>query len=487
VTAQTLQKEGNDGEKVTMPSKRETYLKRLAAITFISIVLLISVIPVVQATYGSVSNETTWINNDETTASKKNISPASIAALRAPPEEEKVLVVKATLLGASWDVNINDLRSLFVNGVKSYYLEVSYNQVLMNATVMNSNYTMPETEAQYSVDPSGSESLVQDALDRAKNDVNASGGFQIFKHIIIVHSGTDQAATHNPEDLTSQFIYRPGGSPLFQIGGVQIKNACVVSENDPLGVVVHELGHSQGLPDLYNKATESTGDTFVGEWDLMAVGSWNPGGQGTSPSHPSTWCKNSLGWIKPTQIININQTSIASGYNATILLNPQEIQNPILTVKILLNNGTYYLVEDRLKTGYDSALPGNGVLVFFCNNSKDSGKGPARLMSAHPPSLGADAAYNVGYFTQPFYGDKLANIGVKVLNKFSNGTFKIFIGKYNSALNAQTEYQDTTIPLVALVGGIAVLVVVAVVIYLKKGRQKTDASVYESVPVIKLS
>jgi M6 family metalloprotease-like protein len=455
----------------------------MAAMTFVSIVLLISIIPVVQVNAsgldenGSDSQSGTNLNAES--------SSASIVALRAPPEEEKTLVVRATLVGETWGVDTNALRTLFVNGIKSYYLEVSYDQVNMNTTYISANYTMLHNESYYATDPSTILELIEEALIKAEGDVNSSGGYQIFKHIVIVHSGTDAAATHNFEDITSEFVYSSGG--LFSIGGVKIMNACIVAEGDPLGVVVHELGHSQGLPDLYSYAAVGLGDTFLGEWDLMAAGSWNPSPQGTSPSHMTTWCKNKLGWMKPTETVNISQSSIASGNNVTVLLNPQEVQNPTLSIKIQLTNGTYFMVEDRLRIGYDSALPNNGVLVLFCDDSIASGYGPVRLMSAHPPSLGADAAYNVGYFTVSFYGDKLANIGVKVINKWSNGTFKIFIGDYNSALNAPVEYQDTTIPMVAMIGGITILVVVAILVYFKKGRQKAASSAYETVPVIKLS
>jgi M6 family metalloprotease-like protein len=483
----------NDGEKNNMTSTYGSPMKRLAVIAFISVMILTLVAPAIQATCIPQTNGTGSENDNSRVPTGSHVS--TIAVQRAPPREEKVLVLRAKLADKSFQVNINSLRSLFVNSTKQYYQEVSYNQVFMNTTFISDNYTMSGTEAYYGTG-SGEGStgshiidLVTETLTAAEGQVNASGGYRIFRHIIIVHSGTDQASSHVATDIGSEYIFKEGAE-LFTIHGLKIMNACIVSEDDPLGVVVHELGHSQGLPDLYNYLTESTGDTFVGQWDLMATGSWSPNGQGSSPSHLTTWCKIKLGWIGPTQIVNISQSSIASGHDVNITLDPQEIQGPTLVIRIQLDNGTYYLVEDRLKTGYDTSLPASGVLVLFCDDSKASGSGPVQVMSAHPPDLGGTAAFNVGYFMQSFYGerDRFTNIGIRVVYKWSDGTFQVFVGSYDAAYNAPTNYQETiNIPLVIIMGGVVVLGVIAVLVYLSKGRRKATKTKYEDVPVIKLS
>ena len=50
-----------------------------------------------------------------------------------------------------------------------------------------------------------------------------------------------------------------------------------------IGVMVHELGHDIGLPDLYDTDDSSAG---IGDWSVMASGSWSgillPG---DSPAH----------------------------------------------------------------------------------------------------------------------------------------------------------------------------------------------------------
>ena len=51
-----------------------------------------------------------------------------------------------------------------------------------------------------------------------------------------------------------------------------------------IGVFAHEFGHALGLPDLYDTDYTSEG---VGNWSLMAGGSWNysGGNGGNRPAH----------------------------------------------------------------------------------------------------------------------------------------------------------------------------------------------------------
>lgn len=57
-----------------------------------------------------------------------------------------------------------------------------------------------------------------------------------------------------------------------------------------IGVFCHELGHSIGLPDLY----DDYGSFGIGFWGLMGTGNWNTP---ESPAHPCGWSKEQLGWV----------------------------------------------------------------------------------------------------------------------------------------------------------------------------------------------
>ena len=69
---------------------------------------------------------------------------------------------------------------------------------------------------------------------------------------------------------------------------------CNTSLIRPMGVYAHEFGHIIGLPDLYDR-DDSDGDSEgLGEWCLMASGSWLGVG-GDTPGHMSAWCKSQMG------------------------------------------------------------------------------------------------------------------------------------------------------------------------------------------------
>lgn len=140
----------------------------------------------------------------------------------------------------------------------------------------------------------------------------------------------------------------------------------------PLGVFVHEFGHVLGLPDLYDRTDASEGPDFqdsegVGNWCLMAGGSWGGDGAHTeTPSHMSVWCKYQMGWLTPV-VITQSQTNLSIPASETSA-----------TAYMLWEDGyamsRYWLVENRQKTGFDKYLTGSGLLVFHVDENRRWGK-----------------------------------------------------------------------------------------------------------------
>ena len=96
------------------------------------------------------------------------------------------------------------------------------------------------------------------------------------------------------------------------------------------------------LPDLYDTNRDNGDSEGVGNWCLMAGGSW--GGDGRSPdqpSHMSAWAKVFLGWVQPVPVQGDLQNAIVK---ATV-----DSRTAVFKVPIVGNR--YYLVEYRPKKG----------------------------------------------------------------------------------------------------------------------------------------
>jgi len=174
----------------------------------------------------------------------------------------------------------------------------------------------------------------------------------------------------------------------------------VVAESDPTGVYCHEAGHLLGLPDLYDLTRQiDPTNNFLGYWEIMALGEWNPNTgsysqpkPGTYPSHHSIWSKIQLGFVPNSKVVTVQP-----GQSANVTL--QNLEFPTIgkqSVKIPITANqdgslTYYLVEMRAKIGtYDQYLPfpsdypGAGILIYKVNESIPAGHGSVRLIDAHP-------------------------------------------------------------------------------------------------------
>jgi M6 family metalloprotease-like protein len=134
--------------------------------------------------------------------------------------------------------------------------------------------------------------------------------------------------------------------------------ACDGSTMIQIGVFCHEFGHAFGLPDLYDTDDTNGGSEGLGNWCLMAGGSW--GGDGQSPDRPvhmSAWAKAFLGWITPTEV--------------TADLSPANIprlEDNATTFKLPISSNEYYLVYNLRKVFFDGRLPTDGLMVMRVND-----------------------------------------------------------------------------------------------------------------------
>ena len=132
-----------------------------------------------------------------------------------------------------------------------------------------------------------------------------------------------------------------------------------------IGVMCHELGHLMlGLPDLYDTTYESVG---IGRWGLMGSGASNQIGTyaGDKPAHLCAWSKATVNITEPEDIVvSAQEVSILDAGNnpdvKRLWIDPYRVKE-------------YFLLEHRQQLGYDSGLPGEGLLIWHiddhqCNN-----------------------------------------------------------------------------------------------------------------------
>ena len=98
------------------------------------------------------------------------------------------------------------------------------------------------------------------------------------------------------------------GTVVNRSGGTMFGEWMCTPSNAPgqkstIGVMVHEMGHDIGFPDLYDTDLTSAG---VAKWSAMSTGSWNRVGtafSGTTPAGMDAFSKSYQGWVAPTPVV----------------------------------------------------------------------------------------------------------------------------------------------------------------------------------------
>ena len=213
--------------------------------------------------------------------------------------------------------------------------------------------------------------LADGSIDFSKYDYNKDG---IVDHLIVIHSGNDEAYTGSSNDIWSHNWFINGDNPAFyptadnssysSNGKVNIVSYSTFAENSSLGIMAHEFSHDLGLMDFYK--TDGSGASVVGKWDVMDYGLWI--NDGNSPCLHSAYNKIQLGWINP---VTVQPSSPLIGYRLSA------IQDTPVVVKVPHPSASnpaaeYYLISNTQKKGSDYYLPGDGILVWHIDDAMGS-------------------------------------------------------------------------------------------------------------------
>jgi immune inhibitor A len=264
-----------------------------------------------------------------------------------------------------------------------YFNEVSYGQMQIQPGYLGG--VMPKDDSWYRMSKKMSyygagtiiteryKELVQEACSMADSEVDFSqydrdnDGY--IDHLIIIHSGNDEASTGVSNDIWSAAVDAIAG--IYD--GKKVSSAIIVSE-DPsdnrinIGIYCHEFFHEFGAPDLYAY------DYPVGFWCLMGMfGPYLDNGQ--HPSHISSYLKwdfdadrsNGIrGWLEPIELKE----------NGDYSIDALELPSDKISYKIDIpgkNGKEYFLIENRnnkLGTIYDTYLPDSGILIWHIDENQ---------------------------------------------------------------------------------------------------------------------
>jgi len=287
---------------------------------------------------------------------------------------------------------------------REFYTEASHGLVDLQGEVVGP-YRLPLTIAEYAHGESGvgeaqpnARTMARDALVAANADVdfgpydNDGNGF--VDAFVVVHAGGGAEQTGSNDDIWSHKWVLPGSART--VDGTQAYAYLTVPEDSKVGVCAHELGHLLfGWPDLYDADYTSAG---IGDWCLMAGGSWNGGGD--MPAHPSAWCKADQQWVSVVAPSADGPLTLAD-----VKDEPHEV---VRLWRSGEGGGEYFLVENRQRSRFDAELPGEGLLVWHVDDGMDGNTDEAHYQVALVQADGLrelEGDANQGDTGDPYPGD----------------------------------------------------------------------------------
>lgn len=284
------------------------------------------------------------------------------------------------LNGEGRPTNLGGREDLNYKSVKQYFSDMS-NGTFTPVFDVKGVYHLAHPLAYYGEGKSDHiERLIPDACQAA---VNAGVDFSEYDAdndgyvdlVYVIYAGYSASISGNSTDCiwpksgtTNGGTYN--GKKVFRYGVNNELNGypgCYASEPhkriNGLGLFVHEFSHTMGLPDLY-ATSGSTGDGENNQgmeyWDVMDGGEYVNNGH--YPTAYTAWEREVLGWFSPdtlTDTLAVEQLApIDYGGKAFKIFNGDTQE--------------YVMVQNIQQAGWNSKLPGHGLLAYRVNYQRST-------------------------------------------------------------------------------------------------------------------
>lgn len=193
--------------------------------------------------------------------------------------------------------------------------------------------------------------LLDDEVDFSEYDRNGDG---YIDNVFVFYAGRGEANGGGDDTVwPHSWQIEAGGKGTYVFDGVVLDSyACsneqVRDRTDGVGTFIHEFSHVMGLPDLYST---NGGSAFTpGSWSALDYGPYN--NDGRTPPLYGAFERCALGWMTPNEI---------TGPLSAVL---EPISSNRAGVIRTSSANEFFLFENRQQTGWDTYIPGHGMLVW---------------------------------------------------------------------------------------------------------------------------
>ena len=183
-----------------------------------------------------------------------------------------------------------------------------------------------------------------------------------------------------------------------KISNVVMLGRAFVRVGRPPYLVVHELGHLFGLPDLYSYQDSTDTADYFSVMNMAAsegVGYFG-------------WERYILGWLDDPQMICHKAGEVVGN------LIPLTKKNGLKMIAVPISSSEVLVVENRTKEGIDKMISSAGIIVYVVDSSIESGKNPIKVLNNKKPiKIGSSFVYD--------------NVKIEVLKKKSKNNVKVSV------------------------------------------------------------